>query len=184
MSAAIRMHRLRQKEREQGITRYEVACARELVARLKHPRESISRLMNRALECLDWHEHFGQKYRVFRPDEKYSYVYLFKHGEHYKIGQSKECIVRLKTFNRHLPEEAELVHVIITNDPDFIEKRWFHRLFQEYRVRPNQPDHEWFKLQPMHVQWLRCITKIERVSGGFTLEVGQLFMTLSIHGHD
>lgn len=68
------------------------------------------------------------------------YVYLLKHGQHYKIGRSNDTARRRREISLLLPEELEHVHVIETDDPEGIEAYWHRRLVSK-RVRG-----EWFAL--------------------------------------
>jgi hypothetical protein len=68
------------------------------------------------------------------------YVYLLKHGKHYKIGRSNNTARRRREISLLLPEELEHVHVIETDDPEGIEAYW-HKRFTSKRVRG-----EWFAL--------------------------------------
>jgi hypothetical protein len=68
------------------------------------------------------------------------YVYLLRHGQHYKIGRSNDTVRRRREIALLLPQELEHVHVIETDDPEGIEAYW-HRRFASTRVRG-----EWFAL--------------------------------------
>ena len=68
------------------------------------------------------------------------YVYLLKHGQHYKIGRSNDTARRRREISLLLPEELEHVQVIETDDPEGIEAYW-HRRLASKRVRG-----QWFAL--------------------------------------
>ena len=69
-----------------------------------------------------------------------AYVSLLQSGKHYKIGQTNHLGRRANEIDLQLPERAELVHSIRTDDPIGIEQYW-HQRFADRRT-----DGEWFIL--------------------------------------
>ncbi|HEX5281894.1 MAG TPA: GIY-YIG nuclease family protein [Micropepsaceae bacterium] len=76
-------------------------------------------------------------------------VYLLKHGQHHKIGCSKQPEHRITELRVMLPPQSHLVHIIKTDDPFGVETYW-HRRYAEKRVNG-----EWFKLTPQDVAAFR-----------------------------
>lgn len=71
---------------------------------------------------------------------EFGYVYLLKSGRFYKVGRSNAVGRRERELAIQLPERAQVVHSIKTDDPVGIESYW-HRRFQDRRKNG-----EWFEL--------------------------------------
>ena len=82
------------------------------------------------------------------------YVYLHRHGTDYKIGFTRSLNKRGRQIQIELPQEVELVHSILTDDPAGVEGYW-HKRFADKRTRG-----EWFKLTKADVAAFRRWTKI------------------------
>ena len=79
------------------------------------------------------------------------FVYLLKSGKHYKIGRSNAAGRRERELQIQLPEAANHVHVIRTDDPLGIEAYW-HNRFAAKRVRKEA---EWFNLDSSDIKVFR-----------------------------
>jgi hypothetical protein len=79
------------------------------------------------------------------PGSEVGYVYLMKSGRYYKVGRSNAVGRRERELAIQLPEKAEMVHSIKTDDPVGIENYW-HSRFSERRMNG-----EWFELTAMDV---------------------------------
>jgi hypothetical protein len=82
-------------------------------------------------------------------EDAIGYVYLIKSGRFYKIGKSNSAGRRGYEVALQLPERAETVHVIRTDDPTGIEDYW-HRRFAAKRMNG-----EWFSLSGSDVAAFR-----------------------------
>lgn len=74
------------------------------------------------------------------------FVYLLKANRYFKIERSNSFERRSRELAIQLPERAETVHVIRTDDPIGIEMYW-HRRFESKRKNG-----EWFKLTAQDVR--------------------------------
>ena len=78
--------------------------------------------------------------------ETVGFVYLLKSQRYFKIGRSNSFERRSRELAIQLPEKAETIHVIRTDDPVGIEIYW-HRRFDSKRKNG-----EWFQLDAQDVK--------------------------------
>ncbi|MDQ6717843.1 MAG: GIY-YIG nuclease family protein [Gemmatimonadota bacterium] len=83
------------------------------------------------------------------PPLEEGFVYLVKAGRYFKIGKANSVDVRHRQLALQLPERAEVVHRIRTDDPFGIESYW-HRRFAAKRLNG-----EWFALSAADVKAFR-----------------------------
>lgn len=81
--------------------------------------------------------------------EVVGFVYLMKHGKHYKIGKTNATGRREYELAIQLPEKLRTVHVIKTDDQDGVEQYW-HKRFSAKRGNG-----EWFSLDAADVKAFR-----------------------------
>lgn len=82
------------------------------------------------------------------------YVYMQRHGTDYKIGYTTSLNKRGRQIQIELPQEIELVHSILTDDPVGVEAYW-HKRFAVKRTRG-----EWFKLTKADIVAFKRWSKI------------------------
>jgi hypothetical protein len=70
---------------------------------------------------------FAQARQRSEPEVVVGFVYLMKHGRHYKIGRTNAMGRREYELAIQLPEKLSTVHIIKTDDPDGIEAYWHKR---------------------------------------------------------
>ena len=82
------------------------------------------------------------------------YVYMQRHGSDFKIGHTTSLNKRGRQIQLELPQEIELVHSIMTDDPVGVEAYW-HKRFSSKRTRG-----EWFRLTKGDVAVFKRWSKI------------------------
>jgi hypothetical protein len=81
--------------------------------------------------------------------EEIGFVYLLKARKFYKVGRSNALGRRERELAIQLPEKANTLHVIRTDDPVGIEAYW-HKRFESKRKNG-----EWFELSAADVKAFR-----------------------------
>jgi hypothetical protein len=79
-------------------------------------------------------------------EELIGFVYMLKAGRNFKVGRSNSFDRRSRELKIQLPEQAETVHVIRTDDSIGIEAYW-HKRFEAKRKNG-----EWFELNAQDVK--------------------------------
>ncbi|MFA5554482.1 MAG: GIY-YIG nuclease family protein [Phycisphaerae bacterium] len=79
-------------------------------------------------------------------EPRFSYVYLMKSGQYYKIGKGDCVEKRNYEIGIKLPEELKIIHKIKTNHPFEAESYW-HEVFKDKRKKG-----EWFNLSSSDVK--------------------------------
>jgi len=75
-----------------------------------------------------------------QPESVLGYVYLMRSGRYYKVGRSNAVGRRERELAIQLPEKANVIHSIKTDDPAGIESYWHSRF------RDRRKNGEWFEL--------------------------------------
>jgi hypothetical protein len=83
---------------------------------------------------------------LLQASESYGSVYLLKSGRHYKIGKTNASGRREYELRIQLPDKAETIHVITTDDPTGIEAYWHNRF------KAKRKNGEWFELKNEDIQ--------------------------------
>jgi Meiotically up-regulated gene 113 len=91
-------------------------------------------------------ESVGEESEDASSNEQVGFVYLLKSARFFKVGRSNSFERRSRELAIQLPEKAETVHVIRTDDPIGIELYW-HRRFESKRKNG-----EWFELSAQDVK--------------------------------
>jgi hypothetical protein len=84
------------------------------------------------------------------------YVYLFKSGDAYKIGMSKDTAQRKKRIEKDKKMNLEFIHEFLSNDYERAEAT-LHFQFRHCR----QGKTEFFELEPDEVQQILAISQMD-----------------------
>ncbi len=91
----------------------------------------------------------GEREAIGPSDAPVGFVYLIKSGRFYKLGKTNAVGRRERELAIQLPQKAQTVHSIRTDDPAGIEEYW-HKRFGDRRKNG-----EWFELGPTDVSAFR-----------------------------
>lgn len=125
-----------------------------------------------AAKSREWRQRPESRYGYLERDRKYrekkngarqsrslypipGYIYVFRWGNFYKIGRSKHPQARVRSINKSLPFQGQLIHLIKTNDMAQAEIK-IHKKFSEKRQ-----EGEWFLLSDTDVKHLQELDSLE-----------------------
>jgi hypothetical protein len=94
-------------------------------------------------------ENQAEQHEESLQEDTFGFVYLLRAGKYYKIGKSNFAERRFAEISLQMPEKAQLVHKITTDDPTGIEVYW-HRRFSDRRMNG-----EWFALSSSDIKAFR-----------------------------
>jgi len=116
------------------------------VAAYAAERDELADVHKLCLELLDQTKANADEEDASEPRGADGYVYLLRVGRNYKIGRASSFERRERELAIQLPERAERVHVIRTDDPVGIERYWHQRFAAQRR------NGEWFALSANDVR--------------------------------
>ena len=109
-------------------------------------RQELADVHKLCLELLHHAERPANEENSSEPHGPDGYVYLLRVGRNYKIGRASSFERRERELAIQLPERAERVHIIRTDDPVGIERYWHQRF------APQRQNGEWFALSANDVR--------------------------------
>jgi hypothetical protein len=116
------------------------------VAEYCRTHEGLQDVLELCPDLIDLKQHHREKDVV---TEEIGFVYLIKSGRYYKNGRSNSSGRREYELAIQLPERANKVHEIRTDDPVGIETYW-HKRFES-----KSKNGEWFDLSPLDIKAFR-----------------------------